>query len=133
MNIMEKAKGNRTLETVSLIDINNLYKEYQCFVEEVSHKTAPLEIHITEDDTLSTLIQQLTSIGHRDIVDSEEIVEEATNDQSRKKSFLNVSSCSLIKELDITIPFDKMKAYITGSCFLSDGKLVICDNNNKTV
>ena len=130
MNIMEKAKGNRTLETVSLIDIDNLYKEYQCFVEEVNHETVPLEIHITEDETLPVLIQQLASIGHREIVDSEEIVEEPTNDQSKKNSFLNIS---LVKESDIKLPDDKQTPYITGLCFLSNGDIILCDFHNKKV
>ena len=133
MKTMEKAKGNRTLETVSLINAKSLYKEYKCFVEEVGNDKTDFDIHITEDETLPSLIQQLKNIVHRDIVDSEEITEGATNDPSINKSFLNVSSCSLVKETDIRLPYDAKVPYISGFCFSSGGDIILCDFENMKV
>ena len=133
LKMTERAKGNRTLETVSLINMTNLYNEYHGFVEEVNHEMTPFEIHITEDENLPALIQQLKGIGHRDIVDSEEVDEELTSDLSKKTSFLNITSCSLVKESDIKLPTDKKAPYITGLRCLSDGNLILCDLYNRNI
>ena len=134
LKMTERAKGNRTLETVSLINMTDLYNDYHDFVEEVNHETTPFEIHITEDEGLPGLIQQLKGIGHRDIVDSEEVDEEkATTDLSKKPSFLNITSCSLVKESDIKLPTDKKAPNITGLRCLSDGNLILCDIYNRNI
>ena len=105
--------------------------------------TPPLKhICIDEDKRLSDRIPQLKSIGHRKIVDSDEVLEHSVVDRKKKhtlvnqyktKTFLNIASYSVVHQPDIRLFNDKNTPFISGSWFLSDGKFIPCDNRNMNI
>ena len=91
------------------------------------------EVVITEDDKMPSLIQQISRIAHRGLVDSEEVVEETIIKPPLKKSFVNIKACSKVHEQNVKMVNDSTTPCITGCCFIPNGRLVVCDNKNKTV
>ena len=130
---LENAKGNGLQEIVALIEATNLYKEYQHVTEEMDNETQQVKIRIREDEMLPDLLQQLTSIGQREIADSEEITDGIGDKQQQEKIFLDIKSCTAVQESDIKLPIDEKIPTITGCCFSPDGGVIICDHDNKKV
>ena len=130
---LENSKGNRVKELFTLTETNKLCKEYSFALEEIKNEAVPSEVAITEDDKMPSLIQQISRIAYRDTADSEEVPEEMTATQSRKKSFLNIKTCSFVQEQDVKMINDSNTPCITGCCFIPNERLVVCDYSNQKV
>ena len=103
---------------------------------EICAITTSFDVTITEDKTLPSLLDQLSGLVHQDVTDSEELLEKASEDYLKKKMFLKIKSCTVIKEKDPKVRSDKATLSITGCCWLPDNKgVIICDNSegNQTI
>ena len=62
-------------------------------------ETQQVKIRIREDEMLPHLLQQLTSIGQREITDSEEIMDGIGDKQQQEKTFLDIKSCTAVQDV----------------------------------
>ena len=88
--------------------------------ERKTHKEAVRETVAVNEDKMETK------------TDKKDMIAKET-DHHTTKSFLNIKSCSPIKETDVRVRNDIKVPYITGCCWLSDDELFLCDNNNRNV
>lgn len=130
---IEKKKGNRTQDILSLTESKQLCKDYQHTVLEIRNENRPRRLRMNEDEALPALIQQVTRISKKDVVDSEEDVEEKINDDDTRLSFLTVKSCSFVKSEDMKFHGESLVHYITGCCCMPDGFIVLCDSSHQNV
>ena len=129
-SILEMVKGKGLQEYLCLIEANHLFKECKVVKEELDKDRKQVNIRVREDEMLPDLLQQLTSIGKREVTESEEAVDGVCGTDT---SFMNIKSCAAVHKSDIKLPIDRKVPNITGCCSLPDGGVIICDYENMTL
>ena len=119
-----------------LINARKTCTEFRSVFEEIRSKKAKCGINIKQDKNHQTLLDQLYQLVHQDVVSeeyagSEEVADDATNGQP--KTFINIKSCPDVKEVNVRVHNDESVPHITGSCWLPDGQVILCDYQNKKI
>ena len=135
---LEETQGtvNEILSFQQLIKAETMYREFNNMFGEIQIKERSCDIK--EDKNHSKLLNRLSKLVHHpadleNSADSEEIEEKVTEEMTKTKSFLNISSCTPVTQIDTRVCNDGLESIHYGCCCMLDGQVILCDNYNKKI